>query len=129
MGGAIAALDEGFQVMEINESAYNHHREVESGKRVVLGVNRFVSETPPISGLLKVDPALARRQIESLRQLRLERDNQAVDRALARLGEVARGDDNTVPAILECVENYCTLGEISNVLRGVFGEQTQMVWF
>ena len=129
MGGAVAALDGGFQVMEINESAYNHHKEVENGRRIVLGVNRFVAETPPISGLLKVDPALARSQIEGLQRLRLERDSQAVNRALARLEKVARSDDNTVPAILECVENYCTLGEICNVFRGVFGEQEQLVWF
>ena len=127
MGGAIAALERGYQVREIHEVAYRHQRELEAGERVIVGVNRYVSETPPISGLLKMDPELTRRQIERLQRLRRERDGAAVRSSLARLDEVARSDENTVPAILECVESYCTLGEICDVFRGVFGEQGEFV--
>ena len=129
MGGAIAALEQGYQIREIHNAAYEHQHEVENGKRVIVGVNRYVGETPPISGLLKVDPELTRHQIERLRQLRRDRDDGSVRKSLARLDEVARSDENTVPAILECVESYCTLGEICDVFRDVFGEQGEFMTF
>ena len=129
MGGAVAALDRSYQIREIHDSAYKHQRDVEAGKRIIVGVNRHVTDAPPITGLLKVDPEGTRRQLERLQQLRRDRDGQAVSIALARLEEVARGDGNTVPAILECVESYCTLGEICDVLRGVFGEQGEFTPF
>ncbi len=129
MGGAIAALERGYQMREIHEVAYKHQQEVESGKRAIVGVNRYVTETPSISGLLRVDPELTRHQIERLQQLRQGRDNVAVKKSLARLEEVARCDENTVPMILECVESYCTLGEICDVFRGVFGEQGEFITF
>ena len=129
MGGAIAALERGYQIREIHDSAYKLQEDVEKDKRVIVGVNRYVSETPPIAGLLRVDPALARHQVESLRQLRRDRDDAAVEKSLTHLAEVARSDDNTVPVILECVENYCTLGEICGVFRDVFGEQGEFMAF
>ena len=129
MGGAIAALELGYQIREIHDSAYKHQENVEKDKRIIVGVNRYVSETPPIAGLLKVDPELARHQIERLHQLRRDRDNVVVKKSLANLAEVARSDDNTVPVILECVENYCTLGEICGVFRDVFGEQREFMAF
>ena len=125
LGGAIAALERGYQVREISETAFRHQTGVESGDRVIVGVNRYVGETPPFGGLLKVDPELAQQQIEQLRQLRSRRDNCLVQKSLARLQEVAHSDDNTVPVILECVESNCTLGEICDVFRGVFGEQRE----
>jgi methylmalonyl-CoA mutase N-terminal domain/subunit len=129
MGGAVAAIEQGFQVREIGEAAYKHQREVDSGSRVIVGVNRYVTETPPIKDLLRVDPEAAQHQIARLQRLRRERDNTQVQGALARLEETARSDDNTVPAILECVESYCTLGEICQVFRNVFGEQREMAAF
>ena len=129
IGGAIAALEQGYQIREIHDSAYKHQEDVEKDRRVIVGVNRYVSETPPIAGLLRVDPALARHQVEGLRQLRRDRDNVVVEKSLTRLAEVARSDDNTVPVILECVENYCTLGEICGVFRDVFGEQGEFMAF
>ena len=127
MGGAIAALETGFQSREIHEAAYKLQREIESEKRVVVGVNRYATEQPPVPGLLKVDPELTRQQIEQLQQLRRDRDAGAVNKSLTRLKEVAQSDENTVPAILECVESYCTLGEICNVFRDIFGEQTEIL--
>ena len=110
-------------MLEIGESAYRHQREVDAGERTVVGVNRYVSDTPPIGNLLRVDPAVARQQAERLAHLRQARDNAQVKASLARLEEVARSADNTVPVTLECIENYCTLGEICQVFRQVFGEQ------
>jgi methylmalonyl-CoA mutase, N-terminal domain len=129
VGGAVAAIEQGFQMREIGEAAYKHQREVDSGSRIIVGVNRYVTESPPIQDLLRVDPEAARHQIARLQRLRQERDNAGVQAALARLEELARSDDNTVPAILECVESYCTLGEICQVFRNVFGEQREMAAF
>ena len=129
MGGAVEALEQGYQMMEIQEAAYRYQREVERGEQIIVGVNRYVTENPSISGLLKVDPKLARQQIERLQKVRKERDAKAVQNALKRLEEVARSEENTVPVILECVEGYCTLGEICDVFRGVFGEQQEMTGF
>ena len=128
-GGAVAAIEQGFQVREIGESAYQHRREVESGDRIIVGVNRFTTEMPPLEGLLRVDAEAAQGQIKRLERLRRERDDAQVRTTLNRLESVARGDENTVPAILECVEAYCTLGEICQVFRGVFGEQEQIAAF
>ena len=129
MGGAVTAIEQGFQVREIGEAAYQHRREVESGSRTIVGVNRFVTDSEPIQGLLRVDERAAEDQISRLVQVRKKRDPGAVRLALVRLEEVARSDDNTVPVILECVEANGTLGEICQVFRGVFGEQQEMAGF
>ncbi|MDE2779761.1 MAG: methylmalonyl-CoA mutase family protein [Chloroflexota bacterium] len=122
-GGSVAAIEQGFQVREIGESAYRHQREVDAGDRTVVGVNRYVTETPPLDNLLRVDPEVARQQAEGLANLRKSRDNALVSASLSRLEEVARTRENSIPATLECIENYCTLGEICHVFRTVFGEQ------
>ena len=122
-GGAVAAIEQGFQVREIGESAYRHQREVDAGDRTVVGVNRYVTQALPLDNLLRVDPEVARQQAEGLANLRKSRDNTLVSASLARLEEVARTRENTIPATLECIENYCTLGEICHVFRTVFGEQ------
>ncbi len=123
LGGAVTAIEQGYQVREIGEAAYQHRREVESGDRTVVGVNRYVSDEAPVEGLLRVDRQAVERQVARLEELRRKRDGNAVELSLSRLAEVCRGDSNLVPAILECVESYCTLGEICQVLRNVFGEQ------
>ena len=123
MGGSVEAIEQGFQVREIGDAAYKHGQEVDSGDRTIVGVNRFTTDEPPIEGLTRVNEEAARLQIERLEKLRSERDNDKVKAALERLEQVAKTEENTVPAILECVESYCTLGEISQVFRGVFGEQ------
>ncbi len=129
MGGSVAALERGYQMREIHESAYRHQRLVESGDRTIVGVNRYETQEPPVRGLLRVDEEAARRQIARLERVRQQRDSAASKAALTRLEAVARSDDNTVPAILECVEAYCTLGEICDVFRGVFGEQREFAAF
>ena len=124
MGGAVAALEQGYQTREVHDSAYKHQQEVEEGKRVVVGVNRYQVPAPPVEDLQAIDPEETRKQLERLARVRKERDGAAVEAALARLHDVASGSDNTVPAILECVEAYATVGEIADVLRGVFGEHS-----
>ena len=123
MGGAVAAIEDGFQVREIGDAAFRHQRAVDAGGRIVVGVNEYVTETPPIAGLLRVDETAAAEQIARLNQLRQARDNVAARASLARLADAARTPDaNTIPPMMECVENYATLGEICGVLRQVFGE-------
>ena len=129
MGGAVAAIEDGFQMREIGDAAYRHRQEVESGDRIIVGVNRYGTDEPPVEGLMRVDEEVARRQVARLERLRGQRDGGAAMAALQRLEGAARSEANTVPAILECVEAYCTLGEISGVLRSVFGEQEEMAAF
>ena len=129
MGGSVAAIEQGFQVREIGDAAFRHRQEVESGDRVIVGVNRYATDSPPVEGLMRVDEEAARQQLERLERLRRERDGAAVKAALARLEDVARSSENTVPVILECVESYCTLGEVSQVFRNVFGEQEEAAAF
>ena len=129
MGGAVAAIENGFQMREIGDAAYRHRQEVESGDRIIVGVNRYNTEEPPVEGLMRVDEEAARQQIARLERLRRERDGKAAQAALTSLSDAARSDANTVPAILECVEAYCTLGEMSGVLREAFGEQEELAAF
>jgi methylmalonyl-CoA mutase N-terminal domain/subunit len=129
LGGAVAAIEQGFQVREIGDAAYQHRQEVESGARTIVGVNRFVNDTPPVEGLLRVDTEVAQRQVGRLQRFRKERDGAQVRTSLSRLRDVARSNDNTVPVILECVESRCTLGEICQVFRDVFGEQKEFAAF
>ena len=129
MGGALAALDRGYQIQEIHESAFRHQRQVETEERVVVGVNRFRSPAPPIESLQTIDRAETERQLARLARVKSERDGSAVSAALSKLERTARGEENTMPAILEAVEAYATLGEISDTLRKTFGEQGEFAPF
>jgi len=129
IGDALAAIEEGYPQREIQESSYRTQKDVEGGKKVVVGVNKFVSPYPKITGLLKFDPQMANRQKERLAQVKQSRDGAKVGAALEKLQKVAAGSDNTMPAVLECVEAYATIGEVCDVLRGVFGEQREFLAF
>jgi len=122
MGGAVAAIEKGFVQKEIGASAYRYQQEIESGERVVVGVNRFQTKEEKPKGLLKVDPAVGAKQIARLQELKNTRDNAAVAQALATLKAAAQGADNLMPPILKAVQTLATLGEICDTLRGVFGE-------
>jgi methylmalonyl-CoA mutase N-terminal domain/subunit len=128
MGGALTAIEQGFPQREINESAYRYQKAVEAGDRVVVGVNKFVSTYAKLP-LLRLDPAVAKKQIGRLQKVKSERDNAATKKALDNLKKVAQGTDNTMPAIIECAAAYATIGEICDVLRGVFGEQREFAAF
>ena len=129
LGGAVAAIEQGYQQREIQDSSYRYQKETESGKRTVVGVNKFVSPYPKIVGLLRVRPEVEKRQKERTAQVRKDRDNGKVKQTLRRLEDVAQSKDNTMPACLECAESYSTLGEICDVLRKVFGTQKEFLVF
>ncbi|HZS00998.1 MAG TPA: methylmalonyl-CoA mutase family protein [Chloroflexota bacterium] len=122
LGGARRVIESGWVQRELHESAYRFQREVDAGDRVIVGVNRFVTDAPPVEGLLRVDPAVRDRQARRLQDLRTRRDAAAVAAALADLHRAAAGSANTMPAIIRAVEAYATLGEIADTLREVFGE-------
>ncbi len=131
MGGAVPAIEQGFQQREIHEAAYRRQKAVEAGDEVVVGVNRFTesdenSTRPPV---LHVDEALQTVRAEKLRALRDRRDNTAVDAALVALESAARGDANLMPPILAAVESEATLGEIADRLRDVFGTYRESFHF
>jgi methylmalonyl-CoA mutase N-terminal domain/subunit len=100
-------------------------KDLEAGQRVVVGVNRYATEEAPLEGLLRVDPKVGQRQCERLRELRARRDGERVRRLLGRLDEAARGTENLMPLFVEAVEGHATLGELCDVLRGVWGEQRE----
>ncbi len=129
MGGALGALDNGFQIREIHESAYQLQQQVERGERVVVGVNAYRSEAPPIEDIQRIDPEQTRRQLARLGRVRSERDGESLGHALGHLKQVAESGGNTVPAILQAVEAYATVGEISDTFRSVFGEQREFAPF
>jgi methylmalonyl-CoA mutase, N-terminal domain len=122
MGGMLRAIELGYVQREIQESAYRFQRAVETGDAVVVGVNRYQVEEESNVSTLRVDPAVEQAQIARVRALRQRRDSQAVETSLVKLEEGARGTENLLPRILECVEAYATVGEISNRLRRVWGE-------
>ncbi|MFL5734029.1 MAG: methylmalonyl-CoA mutase [Chloroflexia bacterium] len=121
MGGTLAALEGGFFQQEIQEAAYGWQREVDSGERVIVGVNKFQSDQAGPVEVMKVDPALQQDQVRRLRALRDSRDQSDASAALERLANAATTGDNLMPPIIDCVEAECTLGEISDALRSVFG--------
>jgi methylmalonyl-CoA mutase N-terminal domain/subunit len=128
MGGTLAAIEAGFQQRQLQESAYRVQREIERGDRVVVGVNRFRDEglgTRP--ALLRIDPESERRQVEGVRRVRAERDPTAWEAAMRRLNDEARGQANLVPAMVEAVKAYATVGEISDLLRLAFGVHRELI--
>lgn len=127
LGGAASAIDKGFIQKEIMDSAYEYQKQIESGDRIVVGVNKFQIKEEAPKGLLRVDPAVGERQKEKIQQLKAERNQQLVEEKLSALKEAAKGDENLMPYILEAVKAYGTLGEICGVLREVFGEYQQNV--
>jgi methylmalonyl-CoA mutase N-terminal domain/subunit len=125
IGGAMVAIEQGYPQREIQENAYRMQKDLEAGRRVVVGVNKYVTEEPPLEGLLRVDPRVGQRQCQRLRELRARRDGERVRRLMGRIEEAARGTENLMPLFVEAVEGHATLGEICNVLRGVWGEQKE----
>ena len=127
MGGAVKAIERGYVQQEIQDAAYAYQMDIESGERIVVGMNKFqVGEAPP-KGLLRVDPIVGEQQKAKLQDLKAKRDNSKVASSLEALKKGAAGSDNLMPLILEAVHSYATLGEICDVLRGEFGEYQQKV--
>jgi methylmalonyl-CoA mutase N-terminal domain/subunit len=122
MGGAVAAVEQGYIQQEIEKRAYQTQMEIERGERIVVGLNAFQMEEPAATALFQADPARAEEQKARLMRLKARRDAGAVGETLARVSEAARGPDNLMPPLISAVKAYATLGEICQVLRDVFGE-------
>jgi methylmalonyl-CoA mutase N-terminal domain/subunit len=128
LGGVLPAIERGFFQSEIADAAYRYQREIDQDIRRVIGVNAYAEETPAKIPLLEMDPQGYQRQVERLETLRAERDNGRVGQALDRLRIACQGTENTMPYILEAVKAYATLGEITDVMREVFGEYREPSW-
>ena len=122
MGGALKALEQGFQQREIAEAAYRHQLDVEEGRAKVVGVNVFAAENEAPTEVLRIDPAAERDQAERLRALRERRDASRAAETTRLLAEAAKEERNLMPPILDCVRAEVTLGEIADTLRGIYGE-------
>jgi methylmalonyl-CoA mutase N-terminal domain/subunit len=123
LGGAVAAIEKGYIQKEIQDSAYKWQMDVESGAKVIVGVNKFQVEEKPVEGLLRVDASVGEKQKEKLAAMKAKRDNAAVEAALADLEKACQDEnENLMPHILAAVKTYATLGEICGVMRKVFGE-------
>lgn len=122
MGGAVKAIEEGYMQERIAASAFEHQRQIEAGEKISVGVNKFQSEETEKTPVMRIDESIQRMQEERLKSLRAKRDNEKATAALAALSAAAKGTDNLMPLVVNAVEQYCTLGEIADTLREVFGE-------
>jgi methylmalonyl-CoA mutase, N-terminal domain len=121
LGGVVEAIKENFFQREIAEASFRYQSEVEAGQRIVVGVNRYTLENEPPVEILKIDPALEQQQIDRVQALRARRDSAAVERELARLKEVAAGEGNLMPVIVDASRAYVTMGEMCDAWREVWG--------
>jgi methylmalonyl-CoA mutase N-terminal domain/subunit len=122
MGGSVSAIESGFMQDEIARSAYEYQRAIESGEKIIVGVNKFtIDKESPIPGF-KIDDSIRTLQSEKLQQLRAKRSTEKAENCLEKIVLAAKEGTNLMPPVIEAVENYCTLGEIADVLRKVFGE-------
>jgi methylmalonyl-CoA mutase N-terminal domain/subunit len=122
MGGAVKAIEQDYIQQEIAASAYQYQIDIESGEKILVGVNKFTQQEDAPSGVFRVDDSIRKMQIEKIKKLKNKRDNQAVETTLQQLRIAAEGTENLMPFIVSSVENYATLGEIADILREVFGE-------
>lgn len=122
LGGSPKAIEHGFIQREIQNSAYQYQKDIEEKRRIIVGVNQFQSEEEPMKDLLKVNPEIEKRQTERLNKLKKNRNKLKVQENLKLLTKMANSEQNIMPAILDCVRSYATLGEICDQLRAVFGE-------
>jgi len=129
LGGAIAAIEKGYYLSAIMDGAIRRQKEFDRGERVAIGVNKYRIESKIPFGAFRIDPTIEQKQIERLNQVKKERNAKAVREALEFVREVAKGDENLVPPVLEAVRAYATVGEICNVLRDVFGEYQGREYF
>ena len=122
MGGSVSAIENGFMQNKIAESAYAYQKEIESKEKIIVGVNQFQSETNNKIPVFKVDESIRQHQVEKLNILKAKRDPNKVATCLAAIKAAAQGTDNLMPPVIDAVENNCTLGEIADTLRLVYGE-------
>ncbi len=122
LGGSVTAIEQGFMQDEIARSAYEYQRTIETGDKIIVGVNKFQTEEKNTTPGFKIDDSIREVQCNKLKILKAKRDNQKVKHCLLQINEAAINNTNLMPVVIEAVENYCTLGEIADELRKVFGE-------
>jgi methylmalonyl-CoA mutase N-terminal domain/subunit len=122
LGGSVNAIEQGYIQREIAASSYKYQSDIEKGEKVIVGVNQYEMKEEPLDNILSVDDSIRDKQIEKIRQLKKERDNEKVRSNLLELEAAAKGDSNLMPILLRACESYATLGEIADTLRRVFGE-------
>ena len=118
----MAAIERGYTQREIQNAAYLYQREIETKERIIVGINQFTSGDEPPTDILKVNPELEEKQKGSVARVRAERDSAKAARALKQVEAAARDGSNVMPAIVDAVRGWCTLGEIADAMRQVFGE-------
>ena len=122
MGGSVEAIEQGFMQNEIAASAYQYQTDIQTGEKVIVGLNKFTVEAKPLGNIFSVDDSIRQLQINKINKVKAERDNEKIKEILQMLDSNARADVNVMPSILAAAENYATLGEIADVMRNVFGE-------
>jgi methylmalonyl-CoA mutase, N-terminal domain len=122
MGGSVEAIEQGFMQDEIAASAYQYQKDIESGAKTSVGVNKFVTAESYKTPVFKIDESIQKMQVDKLIELKQRRDNIKVKQCLESIATAAKGTDNLMPHVVTAVENFCTLGEIADVLRGEYGE-------
>jgi methylmalonyl-CoA mutase N-terminal domain/subunit len=122
MGGSVAAIEQGYMQDEIAASAYRFQQQLEKKEKIIVGVNQFIQKEESKIPILKIDESIRNKQTERLNQLRAKRNNQQCVYSLEQIKKNALDGTNLMPAVIDAVENYCTLGEIADSLRKVFGE-------
>ena len=128
-GGVVACIENGFIAGQIEDSAYQYQQQIETGERIIVGVNEFQVDEDVSVPVMRVDPAVENEQVERLGRVKMDRNQEQVKQCLANLERAAAsGDDNLMEPVIDAVRNYCSLGEICNVLRGVFGEYRGRQW-
>lgn len=125
LGGAAAAIEQGYQVRQIHESAYRYQKEVDEGQRIIVGVNKYISQSPRIS-VQRVGAETEIKQKQILASVKKQRDNHQVKNKLNALEKAASGKENIMPVLIECAEAYVTIGEMCDVFRRVFGTQQEV---
>jgi methylmalonyl-CoA mutase, N-terminal domain len=129
LGGMIEAIEQGYVQKEIQNAAYRFEKELEAGKKIVVGVNKFKVQEEELKDLLRIDMRVQQEQMKFLKQVKSERNNDVVKEKLDALKTCAESDNNLMPCILDAVRHYASVGEICNVMRGVFGEYKEHVVF
>jgi len=127
IGGMVDAIDTGFVQMEIQKASYKFEMEVESNKRIIVGVNKYIVDETENTDLLKIDMKVQEEQIKFLTKIKSGRNNKEVEDKLKALCNAAEGDDNLMPFIIDAVKAYASVGEVCNTLRDVFGEYKEQV--
>jgi methylmalonyl-CoA mutase N-terminal domain/subunit len=122
MGGAVSSIENGFMQNKIAESAYAYQKAIESKEKIIVGVNQFESTSTTNIPVFQIDESIRIQQVEKLKALKSRRDTIKVTACLAAIKAAASGTENIMPSVIEAIENYCTLGEIADVLRGIYGE-------